>query len=287
MTSGKTNESPANRLRAHLKNTSESFPFIGVYDTFSASLAARHFDGLFVSGFSFAASYYGLPDIGLIGWPDLVAFVQRLRTVTPNSLLLVDMDDGYADVELACYVARLLESAGAAGIILEDQKRPRRCGHLDGKRILDLGEYLEKLHRVLEARSDLFVIARTDASGDDEILRRVREFANAGADAVLADGIGSLDLLHRISDSVPCPVVMNLVPGGKSPSTDWKAIYASGGRIALHSTPCLFAAQRALDESLNLLKQSNGKQSGEIVTLAECNSLLHENLRASQSNDGK
>ena len=87
-------------------------PFIGVYDAFSASVAARHFDGLFVSGFGFAASYYGLPDIGFIAWPDILAFVQRLRSILPAQHLLVDIDDGYCDTEIACHVVSALDSLG-------------------------------------------------------------------------------------------------------------------------------------------------------------------------------
>ena len=80
---------------------SDLVPFIGVYDVFSATIAAKHFDGLFVSGFGFAASHYGLPDIGFIAWPDIVAFTQRVRTVLPQHHILVDIDDGYCDVEVA------------------------------------------------------------------------------------------------------------------------------------------------------------------------------------------
>ena len=84
-----------NRLQLHQSITAgKTMPFIGVYDAFSASVAARYFDGLFVSGFGFAASHYGLPDIGFIAWPDILAFVQRLRGVLPSHHLLVDIDDG-------------------------------------------------------------------------------------------------------------------------------------------------------------------------------------------------
>jgi hypothetical protein len=79
----------------------EVFPVIGVYDVFSASLSAKYFDGIFVGGFSFAASHYGLPDIGLISWTDIVDLVRRIRTILPDPYILVDIDDGYADVEVA------------------------------------------------------------------------------------------------------------------------------------------------------------------------------------------
>jgi 2-methylisocitrate lyase-like PEP mutase family enzyme len=179
-------------------------PFLGVYDVFSASLAARHSDALFMSGFGFAASHYGLPDIGFISWTDMVDFVGRVRAVLPSHHLLVDIDDGYCDTEVACHVASRLERIGASGVVLEDQRRPRRCGHFDGTQIMELDEFLEKLSRVLETRGDLFVVARTDATDAAEAARRVRAFADAGADAVLIDGVPEFRArrLHVVSVSM-------------------------------------------------------------------------------------
>lgn len=150
-------------LRQQIRSSSIT-PLIGVFDMFSASVAAQHYEGMFVSGFGFAASHYGLPDIGFIAWPDMVNFVQRLRLAFPRQHLLVDIDDGYVDPEVACHVVAHLERIGASGVILEDQKRPRRCGHVEGKQILPLEEYLEKLNMVLDTRKDLLVVARTDAT---------------------------------------------------------------------------------------------------------------------------
>jgi len=172
-------------------------PLIGVYDMFSASVAARHYNGMFVSGFGFAASYYGLPDIGFIAWPDMVHFVQRLRLAFPGHHLLVDIDDGYVDPEVASHVVAHLERIGASGVILEDQKRPRRCGHVDGKQILPLEEYLEKLDLVLRTREELVVVARTDATDEAEILRRARALAETDADVLLVDGVRSVDWIQE------------------------------------------------------------------------------------------
>jgi len=95
-----SNQSPGNRLRQAVLSR-DITPFIGVYDVFSATLAGQHFDALFISGFGFAASFYGLPDIGFITWSDIVSYVQRIRTVLPAHHLLVDIDDGYCDPEVA------------------------------------------------------------------------------------------------------------------------------------------------------------------------------------------
>lgn len=255
--------------------------FIGVHDVFSATLAANHFDGLFISGFSFAASYYGLPDIGFIAWPDIVAFVQRVRTLLPQHHIVVDIDDGYVDVEVAAHVVSLLESSGASAVIMEDQKRPRRCGHLNGKQLLDLDQYLTKLERVLETRQDLFVVARTDAVDEVERLRRARAFDAAGADAILVDGLDDLRLLRKLSGQVERPLMFNQIAGGKSPRCNLDELKAMGVSLVNYSTPTLFAAQAAIDQAMRDLKRTNGELADTRdggVDVAGCNSFLNENI---------
>ncbi|GAA3115963.1 isocitrate lyase/PEP mutase family protein [Streptomyces echinatus] len=235
-------------------------PLIGVYDMYSASIAAKHYDGMFVSGFGFAASYYGLPDIGFIAWPDMVAFVQRLRGAFPHHHLLVDIDDGYVDPEVACHVVEGLERIGASGVILEDQKRPRRCGHADGKQVLPLEEYLEKLHKVLETRQDLVVVARTDATDEHDILHRAKTLAATDADVVLVDGVRSIEWIKRIKDVVgDKPLLFNQIAGGKSPRLSLGELSGLGVDVAIYSTPCLFAAHEAMDSALADLKAADGR----------------------------
>ncbi|MBE9115229.1 isocitrate lyase/PEP mutase family protein [Lusitaniella coriacea LEGE 07157] len=266
-----------NLLRQALSNR-DIIPFIGVYDVFSASIAGKYYDGIFISGFSFAASHYGLPDIGFITWSDIVAFVQRVKTILPQHLILVDIDDGYVDAEVACHVVSLLESVGASGVIIEDQKRPRRCGHLDGKLLMELDDFLEKLNKVLATRKELFVVARTDATELDEIVRRVKAFADAGADAVLADGIKDLSVLQTLKSAVDCPIVFNQIAGGKSPPCDLTELKEAGVSLVNYSTPCLFAAQTALEDEMQLLRERNGLLQKQRVGVKDCNAKLHENL---------
>ena len=258
-------------------------PFIGIYDVFSATMAARHYNALFVSGFGFGASHYGLPDVGFIAWSDIVAFVQRVRTVLPEHHILVDIDDGYCDPEVACHVVSLLEAAGASGVVLEDQKRPRQCGHFDGKQIMDLDEYLTKLRKVLATRRQLVVIARTDASDPDEVVRRTQAFAEAGADAVLADGIVDLGLLSEIRRHVQKPITFNQIAGGKSPSCTLEQLSALGVSLVIYSTPCLFAAQEAMDQTLTELKARGGLLPTPGVGVSECTRVLSENLARRES----
>ena len=255
-------------------------PFIGVYDTLSASVAARHFDGIFVSGFSFAASFYGLPDRGLISWSDLVGFVGRIRAILPGHHILVDIDDGYADEEVASHVVSLLESAGASGVILEDQKRPRRCGHLDGKQLLPLEEFLPKLERVIRTRKEMVVVARTDASSPEEILARIKAFDKAGADWLLPDGMRDPEVVTRIKAHTSTPLVFNQIAGGKSPALSFTELRTLGISVALYSTPCLFPAIDALEEAVRGLRSSDGRlpEGPHTTDLKSCTSLLDDNL---------
>ena len=256
--------------------------FLGVYDVFSASLAAREHEALFVSGFGFAASHYGLPDVGFIAWPDIVSFVERLRAVLPRHHLLVDMDDGYGDPAIAAHVATRLERAGASGIVLEDQRRPRRCGHFDGKQLLPLDEYLEKLERVLAARRDLVVVARTDASDPDDILRRVEAFAAAGADAVLVDGVRDLAFLDTLSARLTVPLAFNQIAGGKTPPCTLTELRTRGVGLVIYSTPCLFAAQEAITATLRGLAERDGRllTGAPHVGVSACTAVLDANLAA-------
>lgn len=258
-------------------------PLIGVYDMYSASLAAEHFDGMFVSGFGFAASYYGLPDIGFIAWPDMVAFVQRLRGAFPRHHLLVDIDDGYVDPEVACHVVEGLERIGASGVILEDQKRPRRCGHADGKQVLPLEEYLEKLEMVLATRRDLVVVARTDATEEEDILLRAERLAATDADVVLVDGVRSVEWMRRIRAAVgDKPLLFNQIAGGKSPRLSLGELTELGMDVAIYSTPCLFAAHAAMESALLELKATDGRlpavDPAQGIGVAASTRLLERNI---------
>jgi 2-methylisocitrate lyase-like PEP mutase family enzyme len=288
------NMSYGDRLRKALEiRAGTPMPFIGIHDAFSAGIVANvGYDAIFLSGFGFSASYYGLPDIGFISWSDIVSYVQRIRTILPKHHILVDIDDGYCDVEVACHVVSLLEAAGASGVVLEDQKRPRKCGHLDGKQILELDDYLVKLKKVLATRrSNLFVVARTDSSDPEDIERRISSFAEAGADGLLVDGLKDMNLVRRLVDKFPKPFTFNQIAGGKSPPQTLTQLKEIGIKMVIYSTPCLFTAQQAITNALQNLQLTDGRlptpndTNGnplegpvKFVGVKECNELLHKNL---------
>jgi 2-methylisocitrate lyase-like PEP mutase family enzyme len=212
----------------------------------------------------------------------MVNFVQRLRLAFPRHHLLVDIDDGYVDPEVACHVVEHLERIGASGVMLEDQKRPRRCGHVDGKQVLPLQEYLDKLNLVLETRTDLVVVARTDATDQTEILRRAGALAETDADVLLVDGVRSVEHIKRIRDVVgDKPLLFNQIAGGKSPRLSLTELQDLGVNMAIYSTPCLFAAQTAMDRAMLELRAQDGRLpeiKGSEVGVSASIALLESNI---------
>jgi 2-methylisocitrate lyase-like PEP mutase family enzyme len=264
-------------LKSRIENN-KILPIIGVYDIFSASLVSEKFEAVFCSGYGFSASFYGLPDEGFIDWKDMILYVERLRTILNDTHIIVDIDDGYGDDAIASRVTKRLEEVGASAVILEDQRRPKKCGHLEGKEILDISEYKERLLAVIEAKKDLYVIARTDSSNFDDAIKRVSEYAQLGADAILVEGLINHDQIPIIRESIPSNVaiVVNLIAGGKTDPISLTELHNRGVDIVNYSTPCLFAAQKAINDSLDKLIKNDGMltlEKGD-VTLSENNAFL-------------
>jgi len=210
----------------------------GVWDAFSAKLAVEAgFHALFVSGYCLSATRLGEPDLGLLGQAEVVDAAARICAAV-DVPVIVDVDTGYGGALNVERTVQELIRVGAAGCFLEDQVWPKRCGHMEGKRIVELDDYLPKLRAALAARggAPFHVTARTDARaavGLDEALRRARRFADAGADAVFVEAPESVDEMTRIRSAVPAgvPCVANMVEGGKTPLRDATELAAAGFRM--------------------------------------------------------
>lgn len=278
---------PGSSLREELATDSVVEPFLGIYDCLSARIAADYSSNLFLSGFGFSAGFYGLPDVGYVSWADMVQAAWRVRQIVPQHRLLVDIDDGYVDVHTACHVVSQMEQMGVAMVMLEDQARPRRCGHVDGKVILPLADYLEKLNAVLETRTHMCVLARTDTSGDD-IFRRIEAMSKTDADVIMVDGIDSVETLRRVVLCTDKPLLFNQIAGGKSPRLSMTQLRDLGVRVVQYSTPLLFAAQRAMGEAMRGLFEDDGvlhyAPNRDAVGVREATALLKTDLSRRQTN---
>jgi 2-methylisocitrate lyase-like PEP mutase family enzyme len=243
------------------EKTKATLPFVGVFDVFSASLAAKKWEAVFCSGYCFSASYYGLPDAGFITWSDMADWVARLRLLLPDTHIAVDIDDGYGHDKLVEMVIRRMELSGASAVILEDQRRPKKCGHLPGKEVVPIDEYVKKLKAALRARESLFIVARTDASTLEEGIRRVTTYAKLGVDCVMVEGITDLAHIGVIRKAVPAGVhvLVNMVEGGRTPTVTMHELAKLGAQLALFSMPMLFAAHAAMEYALNRLIETDGR----------------------------
>jgi len=265
------------RLKKRL-NEGGAIAFLGAYDVFSAKLIAKQFEGIFCSGFSFTASFYGLPDIGYMSWKDIADFAIRIKNVLPNKFILVDGEDGFGDEIVAATVIKYLETANLSAVILEDQKRPKKCGHFDNKKVLSKAEFIRKLKHVLSVRKDIFVLARTDAVNSKEGVARAVEYAKCGADGIMIEAVQDLGVIKTLVRNVDCPIAVNQLNGGKTPSWSLKQLEDIGVSIVLYSTIGLFASQYAIQQYLNRFKAAQRITLGNAVNMAQCNKVLYENI---------
>jgi len=234
---------------------------VGAYD----ALSARTIEGLgaramYVSGFAAAASAFGLPDLGIVSQTEMAEHVRRICRST-SLPVIADADTGYGGPLNVERTVREWEDAGAAGLHLEDQVFPKRCGHIAGKAVIPAAEFEDKLRAALVARRDpdFFVIARTDAlavHGMDDTIARCRRFAAAGADAIFVDAPTSEGDLVAIADALRStgkPLVFNSARTGKSPVLTERRLAELGYPIVLYPIEAMLAAHRAVAEAMRAI----------------------------------
>src|SRR5262245_46520752 len=195
---------------------------LGAHDVFTARLIeAAGLETVFLGGFGTSASLLGLPDVGFITLSEMADAVRRmaLRVRIP---VVADGDTGHGDLHNVVRTVREFERAGAAGVLLEDQVTPKRCGHFEGKRVIPAAEMVLKFKAACDARRDpdFVIVARTDAravEGLDAAVGRVNRYAEAGADVCFIEAPQGPDELRRIPREVPHPLLVNMLTGGVTP----------------------------------------------------------------------
>ena len=256
----------------------------GVYDVLSAMIAEKcGVKAVQVTGYGLAGSNLGYPDVGIMTKTQMVELVRNIcnRVSIP---VMADGDTGFGNAINLYYAVKEFEAAGAAGINLEDQFFPKRCGHMGGKQIISFEEAVKKIEAAAAARTDPdFVInARTDAvavAGVDEAIRRGNAFAKAGADLIFVEAPEKIDDIKRVIQSIDAPVSINMIyaKGSKTPAVSIKQLEEWGAaRVSVPVMP-LFAASRALEKAYTaVVNDQVGEMmnSGEIYEFSEFTDLV-------------
>lgn len=221
------------------------------HDVFTARvLEAAGIELLFLGGFGVSASVLGLPDLGLTTLSEMVEAVRRLtqRVTVP---VIADGDTGHGDLHNVAWTVRQFEAAGAAGILLEDQVAPKRCGHFAGKQVISVEQMCDKLRVALDARRDpnFVILARTDAravEGIDAAVARACRYAETGVDLGFVEAPQSVEELARIARDVPVPQLANLLPGGVTPLIPIPQLAEFGFKIAVDPLATLMLTAHAV-----------------------------------------
>ncbi len=254
-------------IKKLLKNKSKPLVIPGVYDAIGAKIVEKvGFEAMFQTGYGTSATLFGMPDYGFIGSTETVDNARRIcRAVSIP--VIVDVDTGYGNALTVDKLVRELEVAGASGIFLEDQKWPKRCGHMQGKEVIPKDEYAEKLQAAIDARSnkDFIIVARTDAraiEGLDNAIERGLYYKKIGADVIFIEAPKNIQEMSKIGNAIDAPLVANMIEGGVTPISSVSKLHKMGFKIILYPLSVLFSNTYA---SLQILREL--KRSGSTVKL--------------------
>ena len=253
----------------------------GVYDAIGAKIAEKvGFDAMFQTGYGTSATLFGMPDYGFIGATETIDNARRISNAV-SVPVIVDSDTGYGNALSVWKLVRELESAGAAGIFLEDQKWPKRCGHMQGKEVIAQEEYTEKLGAAIDAREskDFIIVARTDSratEGLETAIERGLQNKKTGADVIFIEAPRSLEEMKRIGKEIKGPLVANMIEGGATPMNSAQTLNKIGFNIILYPLSVLFANTFATMNILQELKNTGttAKYKQKVVNFDQFNNLV-------------
>jgi methylisocitrate lyase len=271
-------QSAGRRLRQAWQGRTIAIP--GVFNALVARMAERlGFEAVYLSGGALSAAM-GVPDVGLLAVNEFVDFARSIVQSTPLPLLC-DADTGFGEALNVERTVKLFERAGAAGIHLEDQVMPKRCGHLSGKAVIDAEAMAAKIRAAVAAKTDadFVIIARTDArgvSGFDDAVKRARLYLAAGADAIFPEALESPEEFAAFAKAVPAPLLANNTEFGRSPNLDVSAFGQLGYRMVLFPLTAFRSALKAAQQTLADLATKGHQRDrlGGMLTRAELYDLL-------------
>lgn len=221
------------------------------------------FQAIAAAGFGLSGSLLGMPDIGLLSGREMIAQYRNI-CASVSIPVFVDIDTGFGDVNTVIRTVREVETAGAAGLFIEDQTYPKRCGHMQGKQVVSVEEYLPKLKAALWARRDpsFVIMARTDAYGVlglEDALHRATIYARAGADMLFVEALEDVQTMRTVNQhlqSLGIPSMANMIEGGRSPFLTAAELQALGYDLVAYPCGSLFSAIKAMqDWAGDLLEQ--------------------------------
>jgi methylisocitrate lyase len=270
--------SPGRRLKSAWEQEPIAIP--GVFCPLVAKMAERlDFRAVYLSGGALSAAA-GVPDVGLLTLTEFVDEAQRIARATTLPLLC-DADTGFGEALNVERTVQLFEAAGVAGIHLEDQQLPKRCGHLSGKALVSAEEMAAKVRAAVAARRDpdFVIIARTDArgvNGFDDAARRAKLYLQAGADAIFPEALENADEFAAFAGAVPAPLLANNTEFGRSPNLDVSAFAKLGYRMVLFPLTAFRAALKAANDTLADVKMRGHQRDrlAQMLTRAELYDLL-------------
>ena len=238
---------------------------------FARVIADIGFEALYLTGAGVANMRLGVPDVGLVTMSEMADTIWPIVDVV-NLPVIVDADTGYGNALNLYRTVRLFERAGAAGIQIEDQVFPKKCGHFEGKAVISLPEMVQKIHAAVDARhdQDIQIIARTDAiavDGLDAAIERGQAFAEAGADIIFVEAPTTAEQMARIAKDIDRPHIANVVFGGKTPELGREKFEELGFSLILYANAALQASLKAVIDTMTLLN-SNGALQNANATLA-------------------
>jgi 2-methylisocitrate lyase-like PEP mutase family enzyme len=264
---------PAQQLRELL-----SVP--GCYDALSAKLVAdAGYRVAFMSGFAVSAARLGMPDTGLISFTEMLDSLRNCCTAATPVLLIGDGDTGYGNALNVQRTVIEYARAGAAGVMIEDQVNPKKCGHTRGKQVIPRQEARIKIRAAVDARAsaDILIMARTDARavhGFDEALARCKDFEAEGADIIFLEAPETEDEMRRFCRAMTKPCMANMVPGGKTPVLPLHKLQQVGYKLALYPVMLLSSAIAAMQATLAALRPESNLPQPPAISFAELQSVV-------------
>jgi 2-methylisocitrate lyase-like PEP mutase family enzyme len=264
-----------------LLNSPDVIRSLGAHDVFTARLIeAAGLETVFLGGFGTSASLLGLPDVGFITLTEMADAVRRMAMCV-SIPVVADGDTGHGDVHNVVRTVREFERAGAAGVLIEDQVTPKRCGHFAGKQIIATDEMVRKLKAALGARSDpdFVIVARTDAravEGIDGAIERAKRYAAAGADVCFIEAPQNRAELERIPREVRHPLLVNMLTGGVTPILTAAELGQLGYKVVVCPIETLLATGRAVQHVIQalLMRGRCDLPVTEMMTFAEVKKVL-------------